>query len=204
MIDQLTADLGVVLSTNQKKMTGKHHQEDLEKLERELEQAERKLQRKIDEEEEIRLREEQLKKEITELENEHAAVGGYYEEYREKFQKEREEVQSGMESNQTQMLELAASSLPLRMLSELLNDVRRNAENESEQKELQVFLKQFPVLYKDILGDVWSDQMEKLYSTVRAAYQMRLHCMNWTRPPENGFQSYRRSWIKKLRTRRKW
>ena len=96
VIDQLTADLGVVLSTNQKKMTGKHHQEDLEKLERELEQAERKLQRKIDEEEEIRLREEQLKKEITELENEHAAVGGYYEEYREKFQKEREEVQSGM------------------------------------------------------------------------------------------------------------
>lgn len=168
VIDQLTADLGVVLSTNQKKMTGKHHQEDLEKLERELEQAERKLQRKIDEEEEIRLREEQLKKEITELENEHAAVGGYYEEYREKFQKEREEVQSGMESNQTQMLELAASSLPLRMLSELLNDVRRNAENESEQKELQVFLKQFPVLYKDILGDVWSDQMEKLYSTVKS------------------------------------
>ena len=167
VIDQLIADLGVVLSANQKKMTGKHHQEDLEKLKRELEQAEKKLQSRIDEEEKIRQREEQLKKEITDLENEHAAVGGYYKEYREKFQKEREEVQSGMEGNQTRMLELAASSLPLRMVSELLDDVRRNAENESEQKELQVFLKQFPVLYKDILGDVWNDQMEKLYSTVR-------------------------------------
>lgn len=168
IIDQLIADLQTVLSANQKKMTDTKYTDQLDDLDKKIEALEKNMEKKqlVRQEKEKHLN--KIKEKLVELENEHAAVGGHYAEYRNQFQTERSELKLQMEANQTQLLELASSSFPLRMVSSLLDDVRKNAEEENEQRELKSFLKQFPILHRAYGEDLrWDDKLQKFYETVQ-------------------------------------
>lgn len=168
IIDQLISDLKTVLSVNQKKIKDTQYTEQLNCLDRQIEALEKTIKEKqlVRQEKYWNLR--KLKEELVKMENEHAVVGGHYAEYRNQFQKERTELDLQMEANKTQLLELASLSFPLRMVDSLLNDVKKNAEIENEQRELQSFLRQFPVLYREYGGDLkWDNKLQKFYETVQ-------------------------------------
>lgn len=168
IIDQLISDLQTVLSVNQKKMADTQYAKQLDELDRQMEVLEKNVEEKqlFRQEKEKKL--EKIKEELAALENEYIIAGGHYTEYRNQFQAERSELDLKMKANQTQLLELAASSLPLRMVCSLLDDVRKNAEEESEQREQKSFLKQFPILYEVYGGDLmWDDKLQKFYDTVQ-------------------------------------
>ena len=168
IIDQLISDLKTVLSVNQKKIKDTQYTEQLNCLDRQIEALEKTIKEKqlVRQEKYWNLR--KLKEELVKMENEHAVVGGHYAEYRNQFQNERTELDLQMEANKTQLLELASLSFPLRMVDSLLNDVKKNAEIENEQRELQSFLRQFPVLYREYGGDLkWDNKLQKFYETVQ-------------------------------------
>lgn len=168
IIEQLISDLRTVLSVNQKKMADTQYEKQLEDLDRQI----LDIENTIDEKQEVRQKKEnnlkELQQELVKLENEHVSMGGHYAEYRNQFQTERLDLNVQMKVNQTQLLELAASSLPLRMVSSLLDDVRTNTEKENEQRELKSFLKLFPLLYREYgEGLKWDDKLQKFYETVQ-------------------------------------
>lgn len=168
IIEQLITDLRTVLSVNQKKMADTQYTRQLDDLDRQAEDIEYVM----DEKRIARQKKEKdlknLKEELVKLENEHVSTGGHYAEYRNQFQAEKLDLDLQMEANQTQLLELAASSFPLKMVSYLLDDVRKNAEKENEQKELKSFLKLFPMLYSEYgEGLKWDDKLQKFYEVVQ-------------------------------------
>ena len=152
IIDQLISDLWTVLSVNQKKMTDTQYTGQLDDLDRQMEDIENTMEEKRIARQKKEKDLKKLKEELVALENEHTSMGGHYAEYRNQFQAERSDLSLQMEVNQIQLLELAASSFPLRMVSSLLDDVRKNTEKENEQRELKSFLKLFPLLYKEYGG----------------------------------------------------
>lgn len=168
IIDQLILDLQSVMSVNQKKITDTQYTKQLDDLEGQLEVLEKTMEEKqlVRQEKEQHLKE--LQEELVKLENEHVTVGGNYAEYRDQFQRERSELVLQMETNQTQLLELASFSLPLRMVGSLLDDVKKNAKEENEQRELLSFIRQFPVLHREYGGDLkWDDKLQRFYETVQ-------------------------------------
>lgn len=168
IIDQLISDLRTVLSVHQKEMVDTQHTGQLDDLDRQMEDIENTMEEKRIARQKKEKDLKNLKEELVELENEHAAMGGHYAEYRNQFQAERLDLNLQMEVNQTQLLELAASSFPLRMVSSLLDDVKKNTEKENEQRELKSFLKLFPLLYREYGEDLnWDDKLQKFYKTVQ-------------------------------------
>lgn len=168
IIDQLISDLQTVLSANRKKLTETRYTEQLDILDGQKQELEKAVEEKQSARQEKEKRLKNLKEDLVKLENEHIAMGGHYAEYSRRFQTECSELDRQMEENQSQLLELAASSLPLKMVSSLLDDVRKYAEKENEQRERKSFLKQFPVLYREYGGDLtWDDKLQKFYETVQ-------------------------------------
>lgn len=66
-----------------------------------------------------------------------------------------------LEENQGRLLEIAASGLPLLLVNPLLKRISENVSEEKEQREIGIFIKQFPELYGEYLhGKNWDDDMQ--------------------------------------------
>ena len=157
-IDQLISDLQTVISSNQKQMHGGAYKDQLEQLETEQSRQEKQLE--DSEEECLRLRRalEQLKAEKTEIENEYLAAGGGYAEYQGHFREQRQQLEAELDENHGRLRELAASSLPLKLVEPLLEEIRGTAEKEKNQRELEIFLRQFSELYRQYAKGQEMDQ----------------------------------------------
>lgn len=147
LIDQLVADLHAVSASYQRKLHKSSYRQELEDMEELLRENEKSLQVKYREVERLKNRIEQLKAEKAEIENEFLEAGGDYARQRDQFKEQKRQIEEQMKKNQDQLLELAASSFPLKLADSLLKDIKTAAENEKEQSEMRIFLDQFSKLY---------------------------------------------------------
>lgn len=153
VIDQLIADLQSVLTLGQKKISNQTYRQKLEELEEEQNSLKGQLDEKKRAEEKLEDQQNRRREKLQELENEHAAAGGDYARYREKLEAEQLQIQEQKEVCRSQMLDLAASALPLKLVEPLLLEIAGRAKQESRQQELQVFVKCFPELYREFSGE---------------------------------------------------
>lgn len=152
-IDQLITDLQTVISSNQKQLHRGEYREQLEQLEAEEKRQEKLLEDREEKYGALQLSLERLRQEKTEIENAYLAAGGGYAEYQSRFREQRQRLQAEMEENRGRLRDLAASSLPLKLVEPLLEEIRGDAEKEKNQRELEIFLRQFPELYRDYAGE---------------------------------------------------
>lgn len=152
IINQLITDLNTILISRQKQIEQNQYGEELASLNAQAEELAERLREK---EQELQTEKEKLQvleEEWLELEGQFSTAGGRYAEYRKQFEDEKREVLQELDANKLQMMDIAASSLPLKMVASLLEEVLHDSEGENEQRELQIFVKQFPVLYKEYSG----------------------------------------------------
>ena len=168
VIEQLLEDLKVISNSMQRSVSKGHYKEELESLEAQLRELEEQIQEKQkraeDEQKEIRL----LEDKISAWEITYTMTGGEYAQYQKKLKQEQKDLLRQIEVKQSKMLELAASELPLKLVESLLGNVKEAAKEEREQRELEVFARQFPVLYHDFSQeDVWDEQIKAFYESVK-------------------------------------
>lgn len=180
IIEQLIADLHTVVTANQKQLAENRYEERLNELDGQLEEV-----RKLTEQKEAQLQAakeklSELERECAALRDEYAITGGHYTEYREKYEKEREQLLTELDEKKEQLQMLALGSLPLKMVSFLLEDVRQGSEGEKEQGQLQVFVEQFPTLFQEYSGGQapsgeWQNFLESIKEKVtedQAVYRL--------------------------------
>lgn len=169
IINQLISDLRTVSASNQKQMRENHYKEELEVLDHQIEQKEQELVGKDQEWETVQEKLIQLESERARLENEYMVVGGDYAKSQSEFRLQQQQVQLQMEANQTQLLDLAASDLPLKLVEPLLEGILKDAEAEQNRRELHIFVQQFPQLYGEYSGGKkWDKEFQDFFSSVKA------------------------------------
>lgn len=152
IIQQLITDLHTVTAANQKQLADGHYEEELNDLNGQLKEIETLTREKESEWQAVQETLTDLEGQCADLRDQYAMTGGHYTEYRAKYEQEKEQLQLELEEKKEQMLMLASGSLPLKMVSSLLEDVLRDSEGEKEQSQLQVFVEQFPALFREYSG----------------------------------------------------
>lgn len=167
-IDRLITDLQMVVAGIQKQLHKSEYRQQLEQAAEDIAQQDMVFREYEEKSREIQDSLRKLETEKTELENEFWVSGGNYAERRSKLQHQIQEVQDKLGENKGALLELAASSLPLAMVSSFLDDIHDTAEKEKNQKEVRIFLRQFSKLYPEYAGgEKWEDNIRDFFSYVR-------------------------------------
>ena len=168
IINQLITDLRAVSTLNQKQIKGSHYKAELSALDQQIEQIESELADKEQKQIQIQTKLTQLDEERTSLENEHAVMGGDFADSQSKFRQQKEQLQLQLEENQSQLLDFAASDLPLKLVEPLLQSIAKAAETEQDQRELHIFVRQFPHLYKEYSGGKeWGHELKNFFSMLK-------------------------------------
>jgi len=168
MINQLISDLRTVLTSNQKQLRESHYKAELEALDQQIGQNERELAEKDQEWEQVKARLYQLELERIKNEDEYTVTGGSYAESQNKFRKQKQEIQLQMETKQSQLLDLAATNLPLKLVESLLWEILDTSEREQDRQELYIFVRQFPHLYgKYSGGKEWNQELQDFFASVK-------------------------------------
>lgn len=168
IIDQLISDLYAVSTSNQRQMKGNHFQSELETLDKQIEEKAEKLAETKLKWEQIQEAFKKLESERREMENEYAVAGGIYVESRKRFEQQKEQLQMQMEANQSQLLNLAAGDLPLKMVEPLLEEILAESELERNQQVLSIFVQYFPEFYREYSGGKkWNQDMQDFFSSVK-------------------------------------
>lgn len=166
IIEQLITDLHTVSEQCQKKIKNPKHEE-LQCLDEQMEELTAILKQKNCEIQEEEKSCDRVSKELSQLEDKYVTFGGDYETHRQRYEKDKNEIQAKLEINQGQMLEIAASNLPLLLVSPLLHNIDVNVFEEEEQRELNIFIKQFPRLYREYSeGKNWGSDTQSFFDAV--------------------------------------
>ena len=168
MINQLISDLHTVASSYQKLLGESKSKNELEKIETEISKQEQRLEEKETEYQQIQDMLTRLREEREKLENEYAVTGGAYAEYQGKVRNQKKQVEQEIEENEGKLLELAASSLPLKLVEPLLAEIQSAANDEQNQREISIFLNQFPQLYTEYTkSEKWSPEIQNFLLSVK-------------------------------------
>lgn len=168
IINQLITDLRVVSKSNQKQIRGSHYKDELTVLDQQIERIEGELADKEQEQEQIQTKLVQLEEKRISIENEYAVIGGDFAESQSKFRQQKQQLQLQMEENQRLLLDFAASDLPLKMVEPLLKSIMMAAETEQDQRELYIFVRQFPHLYGEYSGGKeWGQELKSFFSSLK-------------------------------------
>lgn len=168
IINQLISDLQMILVSNQKQIKVSHYKTELERLDKQIERQNTELMEIDQEWEQVKRSRDQLDSERVQIENEYAVAGGDYVESQKKYKQFKQQVQLQIEENQNQLLDLAASDLPLKLVEPMLQTILDDAEKEQEQRELCSFVRQFPYLYEKYSGgNKWSEELENFFISVK-------------------------------------
>lgn len=168
IINQLITDLRAVSKSNQKQIKGSHYKVELTVLDEQIEQIQSELANKKQEQEQIQAKLIQLEEKRISIENEYAVIGGDFAESQSKFRQQKQQLQLQMEENHSQLLDFAASDLPLKMVEPLLKSIMKTAETEQDQRELYIFIRQFPHLYAEYSGGKeWGKELKSFFSSLK-------------------------------------
>lgn len=168
IINQLMTDLRAVSKSNQKQIKGSHYKVELTVLDEQIEQIQSELANKKQEQEQIQAKLIQLEERRISIENEYAVIGGDFAESQSKFRQQKQQLQLQMEENHSQLLDFAASDLPLKMVEPLLKSIMKTSETEQDQRELYIFIRQFPHLYAEYSGGKeWGKELKSFFSSLK-------------------------------------
>ena len=167
LVEKLIQDLQVVEERSQQQIASGQYEQELEQLNGQLKelksQIEEKQQQYQKQVEDATMLEQQLKN----LENEYTVLGGNYAEQREQLKTRKQELLDEQAQVRGELLELAGSGLPLKMVEHLLEDIRQGAKKEAEQQEVEVFAESFPKLYRAYAGEkAMPDEFRNFYETI--------------------------------------
>lgn len=171
-IEQLITDLRTVVASNRKLLKSSSNEKEADAIEQKIAEVKEELEKQEQELKAVQDVLDQLENKKHELEKEYTIAGGQYADSQRKFQLERQKIQQEVEKNRSQLLGLAASDLPLKMVESLFQEIRAQAAEEQKSQELGVFLHKFPELYDQFLaGDAWNEEIKKFYASVKSQFK---------------------------------
>ncbi len=148
-IEQLIRDLEEVMARKRREFAHDQNEQELEQIEDQIRECRKEYgdrQKEIDKRQALLA---DLEKKRQELEGRYNAAGGEYVKQKGLIEEKRKQLLEEKSVLRQQLLEISAADLPLRMVSYLLREIRKGADAEKGQKSLQVFLEEYPRLYKE-------------------------------------------------------
>lgn len=141
LLDSLESDLGRIINKISHKQTSNEDVAEIEKLREDKENAQAKLDEIDQEVESLLQKKTMLTQTLEQYRQEYASKGGDIASQRQDLFQNRSMVSSKIDACKEQLIVDAASELPLALVSDLLRDIRVDAEIEQDQKMLNIAIK---------------------------------------------------------------
>lgn len=149
IIERLIKDLKTMESQKVKVIKENGYSKDLQAQETKIKDNIEQYQRLVEELRKAKYEYTYTDKELEELEDKYVVAGGEFALYKADIEKRREQAVIQKENIDSQLLEMAAGNLPLKMVDDLLEDILQASELEKEEKEIEIFLRKGKGLYEE-------------------------------------------------------
>ncbi|KMZ53076.1 DNA sulfur modification protein DndD [Dorea sp. D27] len=147
LIEKLIHDLEIVESKKLKALNESDYTIELKVQENAIKENKRQLELNSEQLKKIRKDNKYLRKELEELEEKYTMAGGYFSVHKQEIEKEYEIVKENYKNIETELLEIAAGDLPLKMVEDFLDEIYNKTEQEQQQREIEILLKRIPEFY---------------------------------------------------------
>ena len=158
VLDLLKGDLGRIINRTTKNQIAGSEAKEIEELRKKRDQAIRNLEEINVEIAELEILKEESLQKLEKKRQEYSAKGGDIVTQRQELFNQRSIVSSHIETLKEQLIMDAASELPLILVTELLRNIRENAEIEQDQRMLAVALKKMRTLLPEYLKESEADR----------------------------------------------
>jgi DNA sulfur modification protein DndD len=155
IVDQLSTDLVALSRRKQSEMKTEEEQEKIEEAREEVERLEDELDRVTQKRGEVQKDLDKRQKQLEDIENKYRREGGELYEKQQELEQERKEVVRELEAVKDELRDLAAGAAPMLLVTDLLDDVAEQDENEQE------------AMKAEILSDTLEDRDQELLDEVK-------------------------------------
>lgn len=152
VLDVLKNDVGKCLRRATKSLQGNDSVEEIQRIRTERESLEKKEQMLEAELETLSQKKEQCEKKLEELQHRYEIRGGAASERRQELLQEQAELRAALEQNRDCLVEIASNELPLALVSDLILQIKLQAEDEHNDLVMQQALEQIDELLESYCG----------------------------------------------------
>ena len=152
VLDVLRNDIGKCLRRATRDLQGNDSVDDIQKIRAERETLEKQEQAFESELAVLSQKKEQCEKKLEELQHRYEIKGGAASEKRQELLQQQAELRAALEQNQNQLIEIASNELPLVLVSDLILQIKLQAEDEHNDLVMQQALEQIDELLENYSG----------------------------------------------------